>query len=1212
MRFEAQVKRTPDAVAVRAGEAAVSYRALNARANQVARYLSRAGVQPGEVVALALDRSPALLAGMLGVIKAGAAYLPLDVKFPQARLRHVLADSGTRLALASRATHDSLPPHLRSLVIDDPDVDRQIAAESDHDWHADAASRLPARIAYVIYTSGSTGTPKGIAVSHGALSAFIDAILESGYVGPNDRVVALTTIAFDISILELLVPLCCGAEVCIADTDAVKNPTQMARLVQQMAPTAIQATPSHWTELLPALVTALGETRLLVGGEPLSRELARRLHPVAQDVITFYGPTEATVWASSHRIQDGDFALDAPPIVTIGRALPGYALHVVTATGDIAGPGAVGEVCIGGRALAQGYVNRAGLTAEHFVASRYADAGGRVYRTGDFGRMREDGTIEFLGRNDRQVKIRGFRVELGDVEAALLRHEAVREAVVIAQPEQHRLIAYVVPGSSAATGNGGDWRPVWDAIYNVGAASALDFDLSGWTSSFTATPIPEEDMRSWIDQTIARLRALGPARVLDVGCGTGLLLSRLAPFCEHYFGIDFSTAALQRLEQLCEQRPDLARVELRQGVADDLSAVPTASVDLCILNSVVQYFSGVDYLTRALREAVRVTRAGGHIFVGDVRSLPLARAYYAAVELHKAQDDLAVDELKRRVDRAALQEEELLIDPVFFEVFGRAHDLRPRTLLKRGPFLNELTRFRYDVLLRVGEKATSVREPDRRVTWDSDGAWRRGVATVLTRLPDHAVAVRAIPNARVSGAVATVRLLDDHDTAGRTAAEIRETLGRIDGEDPDDLVALATQLGVDVEFRQLDANGNLDAVFNPAWHVGRRLPASDRYDRLVSRVAGSTKTITTTLLEYLRQQLPGYMVPAVVIPLDRLPLTPNGKLDYRSLPEPVFVAARNYAPPRNRAEEHLCRLFEDVLQVGQIGIHDNFFEVGGHSLMAARLAGMVRDVLHVDVSMQALFEAPTVARLAAHLNLHPGVGRASRRIVPLRETGQLPPLFCLPPVYGLSFAYAGLARELDRECPIYCLQASGIDTDEAFAPTLEHAARGYVEAIRSVQPSGPYHLFGWSFGGILAYSVACELQGLDQTVALLMVADAYPRTVHPKFHNWARYLDGINEHLRDALHDAGHDVIDRLLRLTVNHSMMMAAFQPKPYRGNLLVIAARENQELSDLWRPAVDGRVEVRDVECNHLQMMTVEHLPGIAQILKDYAGWLSAARGV
>jgi ubiquinone/menaquinone biosynthesis C-methylase UbiE len=426
--------------------------------------------------------------------------------------------------------------------------------------------------------------------------------------------------------------------------------------------------------------------------------------------------------------------------------------------------------------------------------------GSRLYRTGDLARYRDNGVIEYIGRTDDQVKLRGFRIELGEIEATLRRHPLVSDAVAAVQlpagatdPSEKQLVAYVVPQPADALPAPAraaiplvdvpaelvaHWQQVSDETYREPSAQPdAPFNIVGWNSSYTGLPLPAEEMREWVEHTVARILALRPRRVLEISCGTGLLLWRIAPHCDHYCGTDFSAAALRSLRHQLEQTGRaLPQVTLLERRADDCSAFAEGSFDTIILNSVVQYFPSIDYLVRVLEAVVPLVTPGGHIFVGDVRSLPLLVAFHASVALHQAPDTLPCGQLWQRVQQRMAQEQELVIDPAFFDALQQRFPQigRVQVQLKRGRFRNELTRFRYDVVLHIGPPALSAAAPTQ---WD----WRAQALTIpalrqMLQARAHPVlALTSVPNARLAAECETLALLTTNQ-APATVGDLRRIL----------------------------------------------------------------------------------------------------------------------------------------------------------------------------------------------------------------------------------------------------------------------------------------------------------------------------------------------------------------------------------------------------------------------------------------------------
>jgi amino acid adenylation domain-containing protein len=440
--FEAQAERTPDAEAVAFEGERLTYAELNARANRLAHHLRSLGVGPDARVAVCVERSAEMVVALLAVMKAGGAYVPLDPSYPADRLRYVLQDSAPAAVLTQ---HSLAGVEALFAGVEAPVIDLEGAEWADHPATAPAIEGLtPAHLAYVIYTSGSTGRPKGVAVPHRGVVNLLRSMRETVGMEPADRLLAVTTYAFDISVLEIFLPLLHGAATIVLPRERAADPAALAEAIRSYAPTVMQATPATWRMLVSAEWAGAPEMRALCGGEALPAELASAVRSRVGGLWNVYGPTETTIWSTSQAVR-GD---SAGTVVPIGRPLANTRVYVLDTALQPVPVGVAGELYIGGAGVVRGYLGRPELTAERFVADPFSgDAGARMYRTGDLARWRPDGTMEFIGRTDFQVKVRGFRIELGEIEARLAEHADVREAVVLARedvPGDRRLVAYVV------------------------------------------------------------------------------------------------------------------------------------------------------------------------------------------------------------------------------------------------------------------------------------------------------------------------------------------------------------------------------------------------------------------------------------------------------------------------------------------------------------------------------------------------------------------------------------------------------------------------------------------------------------------------------------------------------------------------------------------------------------------------------------------------
>jgi amino acid adenylation domain-containing protein len=443
-----QARRTPDATAVVFEGETLTYRELDQQANQLAHLLRQLGVEPTTRVGIMLGRSSEMVAALLAVLKSGAAYLPLDPEYPDERLSFMMEDAQLSAVISETSLLERIgtrTPHVICLDRERANIQQQARTAPDAEVSADD-------LAYVIYTSGSTGRPKGVEVRHRGLANFLTSMRREPGLGPDDVLLAVTTLSFDIAVLELLLPLIVGAPTVIASSEVAEDGARLAELLDQSGATVMQATPATWRLLLAAGWKGSDSLRILCGGEALAPELAGELINRSAALWNMYGPTETTVWSTCCRV------VNPSSPISIGRPIGNTTLYVLDRAMQPVPVGVPGELFIGGAGLARGYWKRPELTAERFVRDPFSnDPDGVLYRTGDWVKYHADGRIEYVRRIDNQVKVRGYRIELGEIEAGLREHAWVAEAVVTVRsygPADQRLVGYVVPvpGSQEPTG----------------------------------------------------------------------------------------------------------------------------------------------------------------------------------------------------------------------------------------------------------------------------------------------------------------------------------------------------------------------------------------------------------------------------------------------------------------------------------------------------------------------------------------------------------------------------------------------------------------------------------------------------------------------------------------------------------------------------------------------------------------------------------------
>lgn len=1012
--IEEQVERTPDAIAIEFADEHLSYRELDNRANQLANFLLAKGVEPDTLVGICVERSLEMVIGLLGILKSGGAYVPLDPTYPSERLTFMLQDAQTSVLLTQQHLAEILPETRAE----------RIYLDSDWPTIAQAGAVTPVshvkadNLAYMIYTSGSTGKPKGALNEHRGICNRLLWMQETFALDASDAVLQKTPFSFDVSVWEFFWPLMTGARLVVAKPEGHKDPDYLIYLIQTKHITTLHFVPPMLHVLLDVsdLAHCSSIRRVICSGEALSYELQKSFFAQTNAQLhNLYGPTEAAIDVT-HWVCRADSSFNSVPI---GRPIANTQIYIVDEHGQPTPAGTPGELWIGGVQVGRGYHNRAELTAEKFIANPFAE--GRVYRTGDLASYLPDGNIEFLGRIDHQVKVHGFRIELGEIEVALIQHPAVKQAVVLVHQDKlddKQLVAYLVADLNLVAGDDDAhnyvelWQNLYEETYKQTAQqnaeqADLSFNISGWNSSYTGQPIPEAEMREWVEGTVARILSLAPQNVLELGCGTGLLLSRIAPHCAYYTGADISATGLDNIRALQKQRGDLANITLLERPADQLDDFDDHCVDTIVINSVIQHFPDADYLLLVLQNAMRLLKAGGRIFLGDVPSLLLREAFHASVQLFRAEDADTCGALWQGVRQRMDAEKDLQFAPAFFLALkhylpGISH---VQILPKPGRSHNQLTLFRFDVMLHLADEPAVADLCWR--DWQAESYTLETMRAELAEQKAPQLAIRNIPNARLVAVTQALTCLRSA-AADMTVQEARDYLAHhpVAGIEPEDLADLAAGHGYRVELSWLggDSGGAFDAVFTrqdlpclPAMFASESLkPASlNPYVNNPQQVK-LTRQLMKQLRGLLQESLPEYMVPAIFTRVDEMPLSPSGKIDRKALAAlPVefeFIREEAMVAAHNPFEKLLADVWADVLDLPQIGVEDNFFALGGNSLKVITIANRLQRLFGEHIPPLGVFMAPTVTSFATYLlALYPDLTTRGKAVASedQREEGEI-------------------------------------------------------------------------------------------------------------------------------------------------------------------------------------------------------------------------------
>ncbi|WP_300035384.1 non-ribosomal peptide synthetase [uncultured Roseobacter sp.] len=961
-----------------------TYTQVDRASDGVAAWLSDMGVAAGDHVGVFLPRSPEMVISWLGILKLGAVYVPLDTDTPIARVQGLL-ESIDAAAVVSDADHAAIPGG----------GDRPVLSADISDWlQADPWQRTvtaPGDVANIMFTSGSTGKPKAVLVPHEGIVR-LATVQEFWRPCPGDGIAQASNCAFDAATLEVWTALLNGCRLVGVERDELLSPVQIGQRITAGDFDHIFVTTALFhrlTEEAPGIFAPL--KTLITGGSRLEPDCVRRVVSAGRpDVfVNAYGPTEATTLGTTWQI--GDF--DQPLVnVPIGEPIVNTTAYILDRQGTLVPRNVPGELFLGGPGVALGYLGDPDQSSRKFGPSPFRE-GERLYATGDRVRMRHDGSIDFLGRYDDQMKIRGFRVEPDEIATALQSHPRIAEAQALISKApgsdgsaDNRVMAFYLPVSdddAADTVSETEdeavayWQKIYDEVVyqDVGAGPDKDaqFDITGWTDTATGALLSEDDMAEQVRQTCDRILALGGGDILEFGCGTGLIMFPLAPHVKSILGIDISERALEHVRSTAEAS-ELTNISVRQGSAEAIADIADDSFDTVVLNSTVQYFPSAEYLETLIGELLRVTRPGGAVFLGDIRHLGLLEAFQTEIELNRADGAAAASAVWGAVTRRVEEEQELLLDPHWFtglrDRFAGLGDVSIQ--LKRGEGHNELARFRYDVVLRPGERTDPGTVAE--ISWGGD-------VTTLDDVLDRAPAkgspdliVRGVPNARTAQAVGDMQMLRDAPVGVPVDALVRSDNG-----------AESTVISPEAVWRACDNAGlSVQIVWNadPAC-FDLRLSA-DTLDRgtLMPAVPPGTdacltsnpargrglRRLETELGTYLEQLLPDYMLPQGYVRLSQMPLNANGKVDRKALAASVMTTTRGPArPPRTDTEQRLAEIFCAVLQVPQVGLDDDFFRLGGHSLKATQVISRIATEFGVTVPLRAIFENGTVAGLTGEI-----------------------------------------------------------------------------------------------------------------------------------------------------------------------------------------------------------------------------------------------------
>ena len=983
-RFREIASQFGSKIAVEFEEDLISYQELDDWSDAIAVTLIEQGVKPNDLVGISYKRSIALIASMLGTLKAGAAYVPLDPEYPPERLLMMVEDAHLKICLGNEVVYaKNLFPE--SFQWNDINQLREIKCNKK------LLKNIQLSVednAYILFTSGSTGRPKGVMVSHKNVSRLFESTIHWFKFSNKDIWSMFHSYAFDFSVWEIFGALLYGGRLIIVPYLTSRDPIAFIDLIRSRRITMLSQTPSAFKQLSSSLFEAkriplLQLRHIVFGGEALDLNNLRRWFQYYGDetpqLTNMYGITETTVHVTYRPIKLKD--IDQFHSSPIGIPIPDLSLRLVDKHLHDVPEGGVGEILVGGEGVAKGYLGRDDLTKARFVKVFDGNNESISYRSGDLARIGKNGELVYLRRADQQVKIRGFRIELGDIQAALSKHPDVQAVEIVVQrnlEDDVRILAYVVPQSGEEKDLSNDqlsgWVNTFDETYSEAECTLEKPDFSGWNSSYDKQEIPRGEMEIWLNETLERIKELKPQSVLEIGCGTGMILAGVAPHVKHYFGFDISKKVIEQLRKQVAEK-EWSHVSLAIGSASEILNAPAFGssgemYDLVIINSVAQYFPSKDYLRDTLVQAAKLIRPNGHIFIGDLRAKATLDIHHLSLALFdQGNTPIALSTLKKRLILSMDREVELLVDPGALEVMLASRNASAWPKLKNANTNNELSRFRYDVFLKLDQNKEVILQ-DAITYYEDLHVEYEILRQILLASPHKWLVINGAINSRVNNEISTFYEAEFLPTKNIRYSDVTQ-LYQI-GEELNRPCASFWQ---DSTLNHPESMGKICFVFAPQGtthiylkNLGISMPSQCSNPLALTR----RLNLLSELKQYLQEQLPPHMLPSAIIALSSFPLTPTGKLDRHGLPEPEFgiqskIAKSDIRLPQNQHEEIICQLFRELIGVKSVSIDDNFFAIGGHSLLAMKLITKVKHETKVNIPLKVLFDDPTPEAIAKYL-----------------------------------------------------------------------------------------------------------------------------------------------------------------------------------------------------------------------------------------------------
>lgn len=967
--FDSVVARYHDRIILQFEQINISNFFLEYKSVQIASVLQKYVTRPEQIVPLIVDRSPYTAIGLFAILKTGAAFLLIEPNDPLERINYILQQTNSRVIITQSHYVNKFNNFLGTVIVIDKDIN------SFHRSELIFKDKIQAdNIACIVYTSGTTGIPKGICITHRSIINRLIWMWDNYPFETNDIAIQKTSVNFVDFICELLGPILQGIRVFIF-RDLITEYMKLSYAIKKHYITNLVIVPSVLEQFIySGYMDFLSHLKILhVSGEKISIKSLNKIRSYNKNlkILNLYGSSEVTADATYYEI--GSQMVQS---YLIGKPINNTEVFVLDNDLNKTLPGKRGNIYVSGICLARGYVSNSHLTAEKFIANPFFKKNQpksflRMYHTGDEGIMLPSGNIEFLGRSDSQIKIRGQRIELQEIERVIEMYPGVKQCIVVLREKNDNkyLVAYYTKNINFIHNDASDyvnnWHSLYQNEYSLLNINNKDHDIGLWRSSYNGQPIPRDEMVEWVDSTVSRISSLNPKVILEIGCGSGLILSKLIEQCEYYYATDFSEKSIEYVKQLSR---DMGKFNSINALVCNADSIPfdkfKSKVDTVVINSVVQYFPNLRYLDSIIGEVINNISPSGKIFIGDVRDYRLIECFHHSVIKYK---NLSSD--KSKIEYFVDREKELLISPEYFYFLKQLKGISNIEIMPRtGIFNNEMNNYRYDVIIHVQkDKNNSYNELihidvnlfKKVINFEQYFSSNKGKEYIYITYPNKRIYKDFINCSRLLGKHCDYdydQLLSIEEIENITSKEKYRSKIFLDLDNPLNLHVVLYYSRNCIKYFDL--------------HYSRKVNISALSNNPIEDIKLLDSSFVKNLQNFLKTKLTEAMLPLYYVPIKKIPVTINGKVDKKALVDPVLNNNASYISPRNFIEAQVCKICAVILGLSEdlVSIMDDFFRLGGNSILAIKFSNELSKKLDVNITVSKILECKTLDVIARFIN----------------------------------------------------------------------------------------------------------------------------------------------------------------------------------------------------------------------------------------------------